>query len=83
VVLQDLSLEMKKGDFLTVIGHVGCGKSTLLHAVMQEVVIEKGISIVQGSIAYVEQEPFIFSDSILQNILFGLPLDEARLDRAI
>ena len=29
--------------------------------------------------AYVEQEPLILSDTVMNNILFGLPLDEARL----
>ena len=82
-ILKDVSVDMKKGDFLTIVGKVGCGKSTLLHAVMQEVVLEKGVADVQGSIAYVEQEPFIFSDTIKANILFGKPLDQLKLERAI
>ena len=37
----------------------------------------------QGSIAYVEQEPFIISASVKKNILFGLPYDKAKFERAI
>ena len=33
--------------------------------------------------AYVEQEPCILSDTVRNNILFGLPLDEARLTRVV
>ena len=33
--------------------------------------------------AYVEQEPFILSASVSQNIQFGLPLDQSRLDTAV
>ena len=33
--------------------------------------------------AYVEQEPCIFSDSVRNNILFGLPLDEDRLREVV
>ena len=30
VVLDDLQLHVKKGEFVSIIGHSGCGKSTLL-----------------------------------------------------
>ena len=43
----------------------------------------KGNLQVSGSIAYVEQEPFIISASIRKNILFGKPYDKKRFDEAI
>jgi len=43
----------------------------------------KGHLKVNGSIAYVEQEPFIISASIRKNILFGKTFDKKRFDEAI
>ncbi len=68
---------------LGVIGKVGSGKSSLLATVMGETRLINGSLERNGSIAYVEQEPCILSDSVLNNILFGLPLDEERLNEVI
>ena len=46
---------------MMVIGHVGSGKSSLLATIMKECEVKKGRFTVTGSIAYVEQEPFMLS----------------------
>ena len=74
---------MKKGDLMIVVGQVGCGKTTLLHSIMEETKRMSGTVNIKGSIAYVEQEPFIFSSSIKQNILFGKKFDETLFQKAI
>ena len=66
---------MKRGDFLAVVGQVGCGKTSLLYSIMEETGVMKGNASVIGSIAYVEQEPFIFSQSVKENITFGKPFE--------
>ena len=66
-----------------VVGQVGCGKTSLLFSVMQETILSKGNVSVAGSMAYVEQEPFIFSQTVKENILFGQQYDKERMDRAI
>jgi len=66
-----------------VIGAVGSGKSSLLYSILDEVHMVKGKKQVRGSIAYVEQEPFIVSASVLDNITMGRPLDEKLLDEAL
>ena len=70
-ILTDINIDMKSGDFLAVVGQVGCGKTSLLYSIMDETIVNGGASTVAGSIAYVEQEPFIISDSVENNIRFG------------
>ena len=74
---------MKLGNFLCVVGKVGCGKTTFLQSVMEETQVMKGNFRVNGSIAYVEQEPFIISASVKKNIMFGRPFDQEKFDDAI
>lgn len=42
-VLRDISLEVKRGEFITIVGHSGCGKSTLLKIMCGLVPYEDGI----------------------------------------
>jgi ABC-type multidrug transport system fused ATPase/permease subunit len=70
-----LNFKLGKTDLLVVAGRIGSGKTTLLHSVMQETEIMGGKASIKGKIAYVEQEPFIFSGSVTDNITFGLPFD--------
>lgn len=62
----------------------GSGKSSLLMAalgMMQQV--DGTPVVVAGSTAYVPQQAFIVGGSVRDNILFGLPFDEARYQRAV
>lgn len=63
-VLENINIDMSPGNFLAVVGQVGCGKSSLLLSVMQETDLKKGKAFINGSIAYVEQEPFIMSATV-------------------
>ena len=64
LALENISFQLKRGQLLAVIGSVGCGKTTLLHSVMEETTRTCGTQKVTGTVSYVEQEPFIFSDTI-------------------
>ena len=57
------------------IGRVGAGKSSLLATILGETEVVSGSISHEGKMAYVEQEPCILSDTVKNNILFGLPLD--------
>ena len=83
MVNKELNFEIENGALITVIGKVGSGKSSLLATIMEETKIVSGKMERGGTIAYVEQEPCILSDSVRNNILFGLPLDEVRLHEVI
>ena len=66
-----------------VAGEIGSGKTTLLNSIMNETIKKEGILEVKGKIAYVEQEPFIISGNIEENITFGLEFNEEWFDHAI
>lgn len=69
--LDNLNVEVKKGQLIGIIGSVGSGKSSLLQAILSELPWESGNHIVNGKMSYTCQEPWVFSASVKQNILFG------------
>ena len=81
--LEFISFEAHEQDFIAVVGPVGSGKTTLLNAIMNELEVSEGNIKVSGSISYVEQEPFITSDTVQNNILFGKKFDEEKLNKVI
>jgi len=62
--LRDINLDLKHDDLIIVVGQVGAGKTTLLYSIMEETPICSGSREITGTIAYVEQEPFIYSETI-------------------
>ena len=68
---------------MIVVGSVGSGKTSLLHALMNETNKTGGSQTVKGRLAYVEQEPFIFSASIRDNVCFGLDYEPERFQTAL
>jgi ATP-binding cassette subfamily C (CFTR/MRP) protein 4 len=81
--LNDVNLDVKPGSLVAVIGEVGAGKSSLIQAILGELPIESGNIDVKGDISYASQEPWLFSGTIRQNILFGQPMDKARYKKVI
>jgi ATP-binding cassette, subfamily C (CFTR/MRP), member 4 len=74
--LENINLQAKSGDLIAIIGEVGCGKTTLLTGMMNELETLGGSVKSRGTIAYVEQEPFIVSGTVKENILLGSEYDE-------
>jgi ABC-type multidrug transport system fused ATPase/permease subunit len=77
------NLEIPRGELVVVVGSVGSGKSALLLTMLGELEPEYGTVSLGASIAYVPQTPWIVSDSIRNNILFGKAFDADRFQRAI
>ncbi|KAI2473971.1 ATP-binding cassette sub-family C member 4 isoform X2 [Diabrotica virgifera virgifera] len=82
-VLKNLNFKLGKNTLLGVIGPVGSGKSSLLQSILGELDIVDGSLAVHGTLSYASQEPWIFSGSIRQNILFGSDFDKARYDEVL
>ena len=78
LTLKNLCLSVYKGDLVFITGPVGCGKSSLLHATLQEIPLLKGHVSSRGKIAWVRQQPWVFSGTIRENILFGERFDLQR-----
>ena len=52
-------------------------------ALLHELPVNKGSVSVGGTVAYAPQQPWVFSASIQQNILFGQLFDKERYEQAI
>ncbi|CAO1406085.1 unnamed protein product [Diamesa tonsa] len=83
LTLNNMSIEVKKGILVGVLGHVGAGKSSLLQAILRELPIESGSLICRGTLSFANQEPWVFSGSIRQNILFGQEMDKDRYEHVV
>ena len=82
-VLKDINFNLMPSDLLVVVGKIGSGKTSLLYSILDETVKKGGTHQVRGRVAFVEQEPFIFSGSIQDNICFGLEYTETRFRQAV
>ena len=58
-------------------------QSSLLMSILRELPITKGSVKVQGKISYTSQQPWVFSASLRQNIVFGNKFDSARYNKII
>jgi ATP-binding cassette subfamily B protein len=85
-VLRGISLTIKPGEMISIVGHVGSGKSTLLRAIPRLIEVPPGSVFFNGSditslplrdmrrkIGYVPQDDFLFSATIADNIEYGRP----------
>lgn len=81
--MKNINLQAKSGDLIAIIGEVGCGKTTLLTGMMHELETLGGSVRSRGTVAYVEQEPFIVSGTVKENILLGSEYDDERFWKTI
>ena len=58
-------------------------QTSLLMAILGELALTKGARHVQGSIAYVPQEPWVMSDTVRSNIIMDSDFDQEFYDRVL
>jgi ATP-binding cassette subfamily B protein len=84
-VLKDINLKVERGTTLAIVGGTGSGKSTLVNLIPRIRQAERGtvfvdgvdiqdipLNVLRSNIGVVEQEPFLFSDYLRNNITYGL-----------
>ena len=94
LVLEDINLRIRKGQKVAFVGESGSGKTTLSKLLLHLYTAESGELLIDGNhindiqierlrerIAYIPQETFLFSGSILENLCLGL--DEVNMDAVI
>ncbi|KAL3283454.1 hypothetical protein HHI36_006598 [Cryptolaemus montrouzieri] len=81
--VKNITLSVRRGELLAVIGTVGSGKSSLLEMILGELIITSGSKVVSGSISYASQEPWVFGASVRQNILFGSEYNKKKYNEVV
>ena len=84
-VLKNINLKVERGMTLAIVGGTGSGKSTLVNLIPRIRQAERGtvfvdgvdiqdipLNVLRSNIGVVEQEPFLFSDYLRNNITYGL-----------
>lgn len=84
IILKDISLKIKKGSKITIVGKTGAGKTTLVNVLMKLYDIQKGKILIddkdiskistkclRDNISYISQTPYMFTDTIRNNIILG------------
>ena len=93
--IANISLSLKRGETLGVIGAIGSGKSTLIHLLMRLYDVDKGEIRISGRplpsipekelhtlFGVVFQNDALFADTIEENIRFGRPMSREQVERA-
>lgn len=91
-----IDLDVAPGTLTVITGRIGAGKSTLLRALLGQVTPQAGVTAWNGSpvadpaaffapphTAYTPQVPRLFSGTVRENVLMGLPEAEAGLPAAL
>lgn len=94
--VRGVDLQLARGTLTVITGRVGSGKTTLLRAVLGLLPLQDGALYWNGEqvanpaefmtpprCAYTPQVPRLFSDSLKQNVLMGLPEGETELAAAL
>ena len=94
--IEDVSLFLRRGGLTVITGRVGAGKTTLLRTLLGLLPAQSGEIRWNGAVvtdpadffvppraAYTAQVPRLFSDTLKENILLGLPDDPTALSAAI
>jgi len=91
-VLKNINFEVKPGQTIAIVGTTGSGKTTLTKLISRLYDVDEGrilidnidireyaLKSLRSQISYIEQDVFLFSDSIFNNISFGRTSSEEEI----
>jgi ATP-binding cassette subfamily B protein len=94
--IHDVDLHLERGSLTVITGRIGSGKSTLLRALLgllpadagevrwnRRLVQDAAAFLTPPRCAYTAQAPLLFSETLRDNILLGIPEDQADLQAAL
>ncbi|RXK01204.1 ABC transporter permease [Arcobacter sp. CECT 8986] len=94
--LNNISLKVKKGETLALVGDSGGGKSSLVNLIIRFYETNDGtitfnddnikdinIESLRNSVSIVTQRVYIFNDTVCENIAYGQEIDEDRIIKAL
>lgn len=84
-ILKDINLKIERGSTVAIIGYTGIGKTTFINLIPRLYDVSEGQILIDGNdlktipldilrkeIGVVQQESFMFSDSVMNNVSYGL-----------
>ncbi|HVD76313.1 MAG TPA: ABC transporter ATP-binding protein [Vicinamibacteria bacterium] len=90
-VLQHVDLKVPAGSTVAIVGPTGSGKSTLVSLIPRLFEAPPGtlfvdghdvrripLAVLRAAVGFVPQETFLFSDTVRENVAFGLVINDAR-----
>lgn len=94
--IHDIDLRIDSGSFTVVTGRIGSGKTTLIRALLGVLPLDRGRILWNGELvddpktflvpprsAYTPQVPRLFSETLRDNLLLGLPSDDEAVADAL
>ncbi len=94
-VLKDINLTISEAEWVAVMGNTGSSKTTLVNMIArlydppEDTVLVDGIDVrkwklasLRSQVAFVPQQSFLFSDTVQNNIKFGLDLSDSDVKNA-
>jgi len=83
-MLNDIDIKIEQGKLVAIVGKVGNGKSAIFSAILKEMYGDsKSILNINGSLSLATQQPWLWSRSIMENILMFSGYDQAKYDEII
>lgn len=94
-VIRDLSFTVRKGEVVALVGATGAGKSTIVQLLPRLYEVQEGEIRIDGigigscsqkslreQISFVPQRPFLFYDTVAENIAFGRSYSRSEIEDA-